>query len=211
MKFLARIAIAGAIVGAAHAAEPVKIGVIMPLTGAYGPLGAETLAGIRAATEVLNGQGGVNGRPIELVVRDDATSPPQSVIAFKDLSGQGVVGVIGSLSSNSAVATVPLAQASKLPYVGTATAEEQYEPLRDHVFLATVPMVAVSEALLRYLSNQKKRKLAIVYDAKNAFSLNGWTHMQRLAPKYDVSIISSQEITSTATDFSTVGRSRPAR
>lgn len=204
MKLLARIALVGAIFGAAHAAEPVKIGVIMPLTGAYGPLGVETLAGVRAATEVVNGQGGINGRPIELIVRDDATSPPQSVIAFKDLSGQGVVGVIGSLSSNSAVATVPLAEAAKLPYVGTATAEEQYEPLRDHVFIATVPMAAVSEALLRYLSVQKKRKIAVVYDAKNAFALNGWTHMQRLGPKYGVSIASSQEITSTATDFSTV-------
>lgn len=205
---LARIALsclllsgmAGA-VSAQGSKEAVKIGVIMPLTGPYGGLGSETLNGARVAADLINEAGGINGRKIELVVFDDKTSPDQSIIHFKNLKSQNVIGVVGSLFSNSAVATAPLAEAAKMPYVSAATADEQINAKSEYVFMAPAPMGSVAEAILQYAKSQNIKKMAVVYDSRNAFTVSGWKHMQEMAPRYDIKFIVSEAMSSSSTDF----------
>lgn len=195
------------------AAEPIPIGAIVPLTGPYGPLGAESLAGMQVAADAINKDGGIGGRPIELLVVDDKSAPDQSVIGFKSLAGRNVVGVLGSLFSNSAVATFPLAEAAKVPYIGAAVADEQIDPVKDFIFISSIPMRPVAEAILGYLASEKRGKLSVVYDSKNAFSLSGWKHMKAQAAKHGVELVLEEPVASTASDFSSVFvrmRSRPA-
>ncbi|WP_425569469.1 ABC transporter substrate-binding protein [Nonomuraea salmonea] len=53
-----------------------KVGLIVSLTGNYTPLGSEDKKAVELAVEQVNAQGGLLGRKVELVTRDDKTAPP---------------------------------------------------------------------------------------------------------------------------------------
>ncbi|HLK35949.1 MAG TPA: ABC transporter substrate-binding protein, partial [Polyangiaceae bacterium] len=60
---------------------PIKVGLIASLTGNFSPLGSEDKKAVELAVEQVNAQGGLLGRTIELVERNDQTQPDQSVLA----------------------------------------------------------------------------------------------------------------------------------
>jgi ABC-type branched-subunit amino acid transport system substrate-binding protein len=66
----------------AHSTEPLKIGMVAPLTGSAAELGRYEIQGAKLAAEEVNKAGGVLGRPIELVIEDDQTTNPGVVLAF---------------------------------------------------------------------------------------------------------------------------------
>jgi branched-chain amino acid transport system substrate-binding protein len=89
---------------------PIKIGLIVSMTGNYAPLGSEDKKAVDLAVEQYNGKGGLLGRKIEILFRDDKTLPDQAVLAFNDIKSKKVTAVIGPVFSNSALAVEPLTQ-----------------------------------------------------------------------------------------------------
>ena len=89
---------------------PIKIGLIVSLTGNYAALGSEDYKAVELAVDQQNAAGGLLGRKIQIVFRDDRTQPDQAVLAFNDIKGQGLTAVIGPVFSNAALAVEPLAQ-----------------------------------------------------------------------------------------------------
>src|SRR5512146_2767138 len=82
----------GAFFSAGWAAEPVKIGVGLPLTGPLAFLGNEFLKGSQLAAEEINKAGGIlGGRKIELVVRDHKGIPAEAVTLAKRLIAEDKV------------------------------------------------------------------------------------------------------------------------
>jgi branched-chain amino acid transport system substrate-binding protein len=71
----------------ASSAEPLKIGMVAPLTGPGAETGRYAIQGAKLATEEVNKTGGVLGRPIELVIEDDQTTNPGVVLAFSKRHG----------------------------------------------------------------------------------------------------------------------------
>jgi branched-chain amino acid transport system substrate-binding protein len=65
----------------------IKVGFIASLTGNFSPLGSEDKKAVELAVEQINASGGLLGRKVELIVRNDETQPDQSVLAFNDLKG----------------------------------------------------------------------------------------------------------------------------
>src|SRR5690242_4397933 len=96
--------------------DPIRVGQIVSLTGNYSPLGTENQKSVALAVEKINAAGGIGGRRIELSVRDDKSLPDQAVLAFNELKDDSDA-IIGSPFSNSALATIPLADREEIPYV----------------------------------------------------------------------------------------------
>jgi branched-chain amino acid transport system substrate-binding protein len=96
---------------------PIKVGAILPMTGPVGSMGLMFRTGIDIAVESINARGGVNGSPIELVVEDDQLNPAESVLVFRKHLGQGVVAVLGPISSSSWENVSPLAPRLSLPAI----------------------------------------------------------------------------------------------
>src|SRR5579863_8007520 len=89
--FAARVAVFGIAVAialptATKAADPIKIGVVAPLTGPIADAGRYGVQGARLAVEEVNKAGGVLGRPLELVIEDDQSLNPSTVLAFSKLA-----------------------------------------------------------------------------------------------------------------------------
>lgn len=87
---------------AASAAETVKIAIAGPFTGANAAFGDQLWIGAVAAAEHINANGGVNGKPIQLIKGDDACEPKQAVAVANRLADQEkVAGVVGHFCSSS--------------------------------------------------------------------------------------------------------------
>ncbi|MCG3136037.1 MAG: Leucine-, isoleucine-, valine-, threonine-, and alanine-binding protein [Planctomycetes bacterium] len=100
---------AGAGGGAAPASsEPIRIGVGGPITGPQAKNGSDLVDGTTMAVEEWNAKGGIRGRKIEFVARDDEADPKKAPTAAAQLIDQGVVGVIGHFNSGS---TIPASKA----------------------------------------------------------------------------------------------------
>ena len=100
------------------AGEPIKIGVIVALTGAGASLGIPERNGAVLAEKIINSKGGVNGRPIQLIIEDDASNPDGAISKANNLIyREKIVALIGSSQTASTVAVGGLTNPIKLPQV----------------------------------------------------------------------------------------------
>ncbi len=123
--------------------QTIRLGLLAPLSGSQEVIGRYQLAGATIAVNQINQAGGVLGRKIELVTRDDKAAPAAGVAAAKDLAGNGVNLMLGVLSSGVALAIAPTLQGDKSVLVVSAAAaneltHEQFSPnlfrTADHAF-----------------------------------------------------------------------------
>jgi branched-chain amino acid transport system substrate-binding protein len=110
----------------AAAAQSVKVGAVVPLTGRYGGGGAQVRAGYEIAVEHINALGGasVGGKrvPIELILVDDESDATKTVSRFESLAAQGVVAYLGGFGSDLHAAAASVAEKNRIPYLGVAFA-----------------------------------------------------------------------------------------
>ncbi|MCX7668029.1 MAG: ABC transporter substrate-binding protein, partial [Atribacterota bacterium] len=90
----------GLLAGQAWAEEPIRIGLQAPITGSFAIEGQMAKQCVELAAELLNKEGGINGRPIEIIVADDASNPRDSALAAQRLISQKVVAAIASYGSS---------------------------------------------------------------------------------------------------------------
>jgi branched-chain amino acid transport system substrate-binding protein len=107
----ASVVLAGALVlmaGAAEAADPIKIGMVVPMSGPGAESGRFQAQGAKLAAEEINKAGGVLGRPLELVIEDDQTTNPGTVLAFSKVAGDAdIPAFIGPIRSTQIHAMAP--------------------------------------------------------------------------------------------------------
>ena len=107
-------------------AQAVKLGAVVPLTGRYGPGGAQVRTGYEIAVEQINASGGVmlagKKTPLELVVLDDESDATKTVARLESLASQGVAGYLGGFGSDLHAAAASVAEKNKIPYLGIAFA-----------------------------------------------------------------------------------------
>jgi branched-chain amino acid transport system substrate-binding protein len=107
---------------AAHAEEPIKIGVVSPITGKSSTdKGESIIDAARTFAANYNSAGGLFGRKIVLVERDDKSDPALGVEIMKEfINKEHVVAVIGFGNTGVAIPSVKLLQQAKIPVIATA-------------------------------------------------------------------------------------------
>jgi len=83
----------------ARATDPIKVGAIFPLSGGAGRQGQEVVQAMQAMAAIINGDGGVMGRQIEIVARDDESTPAVGVAKANELAAMDVAVVIEGWNS----------------------------------------------------------------------------------------------------------------
>jgi branched-chain amino acid transport system substrate-binding protein len=119
---LAASLMAPMISGVARAADTLKIGMVLPLSGPAAAVGGYALAGAKIALDRVNKSGGVLGRPLELVTEDDQTTNPGAILAFSKLAAQpDIVAFLGPVRSTQdhAIANDILKTAKPFCFGGT--------------------------------------------------------------------------------------------
>ncbi|KUL27912.1 ABC transporter substrate-binding protein [Actinoplanes awajinensis] len=184
-------------------AGTLKVGAILSLTGNYAPLGSEDKKAVELAVQQINTAGGLLGRQVELLVRDDKSQPEQSVLGFNELKGD-VVAVIGSPFSNSALATIPQVDRAKIPYVSLTPADEQVNPVHPYVFVVPATSATYADRILQYYQAQKYTKVAVAHDSRSSYANAGTAGMRAKAAQYGITLVADEEFQTTTTEFSAV-------
>jgi len=106
---LAGSIVAPAVIRTAYAqGATIKLGMVVPMTGAAAESGSFAQTGAKIALEQVNKAGGVLGKPLELVFEDDQTTNPGAVLAFSKLASQpDIVAFLGSIRSTQMHAMAP--------------------------------------------------------------------------------------------------------
>src|SRR3990172_9077135 len=127
--------------GGALAADAVKVGVLLPLTGSQAKFGEIEKRSYEMAAEEINAKGGVNGKKIELLFEDDTGKPDVGRSGMEKLISREKVPVItGGYSSSVTAAAAPVAQQFKVPFViCTGSADDITEKGYDYVFRVNPP------------------------------------------------------------------------
>ncbi len=100
----------------ARAADPILIGDVSSMSGPLAVGGVPGRQGTIMALEEINQKGGVLGRPLQLVTRDDKSQPEEAGKVFRELAAQGVLLVMGTSGSATSAAMNSLAREIKLPF-----------------------------------------------------------------------------------------------
>lgn len=166
-QLLLASALASLLVGGTAAAQGLKVGALMPLTGGLQAYGQACLNGVRMAADEINAAGGVLGGEVQLSVADTQTRAQPAIDAAKRLTSvEGVSGIVGALSSGN---TIPVAQSvasvDGVPMISPASTAPTITTLDDDDFLfRTIPSDALQGvALAEVMSEQGLGKVAILY------------------------------------------------
>ena len=111
-----------ALVSGSYAADPIKVGVVTPLSGSYAPIGKQVRWGAELAAKEINAAGGVKGRPFELLFEDEEANPPVAVRKSEKLLQQDKVDLLtGTVNSGSTLAVGQLAERNNRILVTTVS------------------------------------------------------------------------------------------
>jgi branched-chain amino acid transport system substrate-binding protein len=155
----------------------ILIGQFAAFSGPAGQLGQRMNAGIQAQFKAVNAAGGVNGRQLKLVTRDDGYEPEKSKAAVKALIEQDkVFALIGSVGTPTGLAAVPVLTAANVPLVGMFTGAEGLRvPFNRDVFHVRASYYDEAERIVQHLTTLGVKKIAVFYqdDAYGKTVLDG--------------------------------------
>lgn len=149
--------------------EPIVIGFLGPLEGKYSDLGVQGRNGALLAIEDLNERGGVAGRPLELMPLDDGGDEGLARKAFARLVTARVAAVVGPMTSNVAMALVPLASAQNVTLVSPTVSTPLLGGKRDTFFRVVPESVRWAESFAGYAATRDgTQSVVAVTDLDNA-------------------------------------------
>ena len=181
--------------------EPIKIGAILSLTGTYAGLGEPEKNLIELEVEKINDAGGVNGRPIEVIIEDDATDEAQAVAAASRLIEQeNVVAIIGATGTGQTMAIRSDVQRAGIPQVSMAGGTVITDPVDPLVFATPWSNTIVVPFTLEYMKGQDITRIGLITDS-GGFGKDGQAVFAAEAPKAGVEIVADETLNPGDTDM----------
>jgi len=186
--------------------QPIPIGLGIATTSNVALLGEEEKNGGLLAEKFFNDRGGVNGRPIKVVLQDTAGDEQGAINAFQSLiSKDKVVGIVGPTLSQQAFAADPAANSAKVPVVGPSNTAKGIPQIGEYVTRVSAPVSAVApNAVKQALKiNPNIKKVAVFFAQNDAFSVSETDTFQSTAKSLNLDVTTVQKFQTTDTDFQT--------
>jgi len=161
---------------------PLKIGFIGGLTGRVADLGVAGRDGVILAVEEKNQSGGIAGRKIELIVRDDQQEVESAKQAIRELISEEVLAIIGPMTSSVAVVIQPQINSSQTVTVSPTAKADQLSGQDDFFLRVTTPLSRNAEQIaVHAVKNLNLKKFAVIYDVSNrAFTETWFNHFKKV-------------------------------
>jgi branched-chain amino acid transport system substrate-binding protein len=189
--------------GPASAAEPYKIGGLLETSGFIATLGNPGLEGARLAVEQVNADGGINGRPLELVNINTESDETKAVTGAKRLIEQEqVLAIVGAMSSGSSFSITDTVQRARMPVVANGASRGIVLPADQKRWLFLVPLtdVLVQGRMLEHMKRQGITRIALL-NSDVAFGTSGREQLERLAPGHGIRLVMQQTFSNTDQDM----------
>ena len=148
--------------------QPIKIGLSVTLTGLYPDLGREIRDGALLAIQMINEEGGVKGKPLKLIIKDNKYNIEQAKKNYEELVKEGVIAIIGPATSTTAKALLPLINEKRVLSIAPTPSSTELAGLDDYMIRLRTTNKDDAEVLAKHLTKKiKSKKIVIVYDVLN--------------------------------------------
>lgn len=153
-RLLLAAAASAALALPAMAEDTIKLGLVAAMSGQSAKSGEAIVRGLSIAIDEINQKGGVLGKKVELVVRDDESNPAKGAVAARELvQREKVAALFGGLDTPVSMAIVPFANQSKIPFMGVwaaGTPITRNGATENYVFRVSAVDALVDQALVDY-------------------------------------------------------------
>ncbi|HAM32006.1 MAG TPA: branched-chain amino acid ABC transporter substrate-binding protein [Deltaproteobacteria bacterium] len=185
----------------AQAAEPIKIGAILSVTGPASFLGEPEARTLEMLVAETNKKGGVMGRQVQLIIKDSGASPEKAFSFAKQLiEEEKVFAIIGPSTSGETMKIKAVAEAGKTILMSCAAAEAIVNPQAKYVF--KTPQKD-SDAIIKIFQEMKKMKISRigVLSSNTGFGGAGKGQLEKLAPQHGITIVANEVYDKAASDL----------
>lgn len=206
MKQTIKKLVAGAalVLGAfgAIAAEPIKIGSVLSVTGPAAFLGDPELKTMQMYVEDINKKGGVLGRPLQLVHYDDGSDANKANGFAKRLIDDDKVDIlVGGTTTGATMSMAPLVEKAGIPFISLAGAVVIVEPVKKWVFKTPHTDRMAAEKVFEDMKKRGLTKVALLSET-SGFGNSGKKETEGVAAKYGVTLVANETYGPKDTDMS---------
>lgn len=176
------------LVGTIDAADknPYRIGFVGGLTGRNSDLGIQGRNGVMQAVEEINQQGGINGKLLQLITKDDRQDPQTALKVDQELIEEGAIAIIGHMTTAMSETVLPLINARKILMISPTTSANKLTGIDDYFLRVVNPSILLTDLESNYaFKDVNLRRVAEIYDLSNRtyaeeFAVNFKSTFERL-------------------------------
>lgn len=184
------------------AAEPIRIGAVLSVTGPAAVLGDPELKTLQLYVDELNARGGVLGRPLQLVHYDDGSDANKANGFTKRLINNDKVDVvIGGTTTGATMSMVPLLTKAQTPFISLAGAVVVINPVKKWVFKTPHTDRMAAEKVLDDMKKRGLVKVALLSET-SGFGQSGRKETEAVAAKYGIRLVANETYGPKDTDMS---------
>ena len=179
-------------VNLASAAEPIRIGSFLTVTGPASFLGDPELKTLQMYVEDINAKGGVKGRKLELIHYDTGGNAKDAVNFAKRLIKNDKVDlIVGGTTTGDSMAVIPDVEKEGIPFISLAGGVEIVEPVKKWVFKTPhTDRMAVAK-IYEDLRKRGLTKVALI-TGDGGFDKSGHEQLLKLAPQYGMTLVADE-------------------
>ncbi|HET8538297.1 MAG TPA: ABC transporter substrate-binding protein [Anaeromyxobacter sp.] len=197
----AALALAASFQAGAQGKEPLKVGALLSVTGPAAFLGAPEARTLEMLVEELNAKGGVDGRKIELIVKDTGGNPEKAISFAKQLIEEnGVFAIIGPATSGESIAVKQFVNDASTILLSCAAAEVITTPVLPYVFKVAPKDSYAAEMIFRQMKKLGVKRIGVL-SSNTGFGKAGKEQVEKLAPAHGIEIAASEVYDKAATDL----------
>lgn len=176
----------------AWAADSIKIGSVLSVTGPAAFLGDPELKTLEMYIEEINRKGGVLGRPLQLVHYDDGSDASKANAFAKRLIEDDKVDlIVGGTTTGSTMAMVPLVEKAGVPFVSLAGAVVIIEPVKKWVFKTPHTDRMAAEKVFEDMRKRGISQVALLSET-SGFGQSGKKESEAVAAKYGIQLVANE-------------------
>ncbi len=186
-----------------YAKEPIRIGAILSITGPASFIGEPEKNTILLLAEEINKKGGINGRPLEVIIEDSKSEETQAVLSARKLIEKDkVVAIIGPSTTGESMAVIPIVTQAKIPMISLAAGTDITQPVKERYWIFKTAQYDRSavEAIYKYLQKKGIKKVGIL-TITTGFGDQGRKALLELAPQYGIKIVADERYKPKDTDM----------
>jgi len=184
--------------------RPIKIGAILAVTGPASFLGTPEKKTVEMLVEKINADGGLLGRPVELIIKDSAASPEKAVSFAKQLIEEdNVVAIIGPSTSGETMQIKSICEEEQVPLVSCAAAEVIVNPVAQYVFKTPQKDSQAATWIFNTMKDMGIKKIGIV-SGNTGFGKAGKAQLEKGAAENGIEVAISEVYDKKATDLTDI-------
>jgi branched-chain amino acid transport system substrate-binding protein len=154
--------------------KPLRVGFAAQLSGVQGELGVQERNGVQLAVEEVNAAGGIDGRPIDLIVKDDLGTAEGARTADRELLDAGVAAVIGHATSQATLAGLTVTDPARVVMLSPTATTPELSGRDDYFFRVVQAGIAPSQFAEHLGGRLGQKRVAVIYDTDNAGYSTGY-------------------------------------